>query len=118
MWSVTALIEIPVFLLSGKLLTRFGPERLLAFAGFFATVRIALFVLAPTLWTMLAAHALDGFAFPLMLVSTILIVFDLVPEQLKTTGQTVYAAVGQTLPRLVGGLAGGRILDLASPATL
>ncbi len=117
-WSLTALIEIPVFIGASFLLARFGPAKLLVFSAVFTSARIFLFVAAPTPETMLMAHALEGFAFPLMLVSTILIVFELVPEHLRTTGQTLYGAVGQTLPRLVGGLAGGRILDLASASTL
>lgn len=117
-WSLTAIIEIPMFLASGYFLRRFGPERLLVFSAFYSAIRIFVFNAAATPGLMVFTHALDGIAFPLMIVSAILIVFDLVPDDLKTTGQTTYAAAANTLPRLIGALLGGRILDIAGPSTL
>ncbi len=117
-WSLTAVIEIPVFLASAYFLRRFGPERLLVFSAFYSAIRLFAFNAAPTPMLMVITHSLDGIAFPLMLVSAILIVFDMVPEDLKTTGQTPYAAVANTLPRLLGSLIGGRLLDLAGASTL
>lgn len=111
-WSITALIEIPVFFLLGRLLRRISPVLVLALGGFITTVRLACFVAAPTPLLMLLAQNIDGIAFPLLLIPGVLIVHELVPPRWQTTGQTIYAAVGSTLPRVIGGVWGGRIIDL------
>lgn len=110
-WSFTAVVEIPVFFLSTRLLENYEPEKLLAAAGFITTVRLGLFSITHEPWLMVFTHAIDGLAFPLIMVSLVLVVDKLVPAELRTTGLTVQAAVSITLPRLLGSLLGGRIYD-------
>ena len=110
-WSFTAIVEIPVFFISTRLLQNYEPEKLLAAAGFITTLRLGLFSISRDPWLMVFTHAIDGLAFPLIMVSLVLIVDKLVPTELRTTGLTVQAAVSITLPRLLGGLLGGRIYD-------
>lgn len=117
-WSITAMVEIPIFFLSATLLNRHSPVLVLALGAFMSFVRITAFTLAPTPYLMLAAHALDGLAFPLIIIPGILVVNRLVPERFRTTGQTVYATASATLPRIMGGLIGGTLLDTMGWASL
>lgn len=117
-WSFTALVEIPVFLSTRKFLARFGPVRLLSVGGIVTALRIFVFTAAESPWAMVAAQAIDGLAFPLTLVSIILLVDSLVPDQFKTTGQTIFAVAGSALPRFVGGTVGGQLFDLLGHSTL
>jgi len=111
-WGLTATIEIPVFFLSSKLLHKYAPEQLLIVAASVTTLRLVLLALIKAPALLVVIHAIDGMTFPLVLVSLTLIVYKLIPDQYKTTGLTVYFAFAQTLPRLIGGLAGGRIFDV------
>ena len=101
-WSFTAIVEIPVFFISTRLLQNYEPEKLLAAAGFITTLRLGLFSVSHDPWLMVFTHAIDGLAFPLIMVSLVLIVDKLVPTELRTTGLTVQSAVSITLPRLLG----------------
>lgn len=110
-WSLTALVEIPVFALTAKLLRRHRPEQLLVTAGLINTLRMILFAFTPNPSLLVLIHAIEGLAFPLTTVSLVLLVDELVEPSFKTTGFTLQAAVAFTLPRFLGSIWGGRIMD-------
>lgn len=117
-WSITALIEVPVFLVTTRLLRKHTPEKLLTWAAIINTLRLALFGLTQNPLLMILIHALKGFAFATILVSLVLIVDRLIPKEYHATGFTVHTALAVTLPQLLGGLVGGQIYDLLGGAGL
>jgi PPP family 3-phenylpropionic acid transporter len=111
-WGFTALVEIPIFAVTAKLLRRRRPEQLIVTAGVINTLRMLLFAFTPNPWLLVAIHAMEGLAFPLITVSVVLLVDELVEPAFKTTGFTLQAACAYTLPRFLGSIWGGRIMDL------
>ena len=63
-------------------------------------------------------HCIEGLAFPLTTVAFVLLVDELVEPAFKTTGFTLQSAVTYTLPRFLGGIWGGAILDRLGGAGL
>lgn len=112
-WSTTALVEIPVFIGTIRLLDRFRPERLLIWAGLLTAFRLALFAFSFHPLLMLLVHALKGFTFASILTALVLVVDRLIPEEYHATGFTLNTAFSVTLPQLLGGLLGGQIYDLS-----
>ncbi len=111
-WGGTALVEIPVFAITAKLLRRHRPEQLLITAGLINTLRMFLFAFTPNPWLLVFIHAIEGLAFPLITVGLVLLIDELVKPEFKTTGFTLQAACSHTLPRFLGSVWGGRIMDL------
>ncbi|MCK9525091.1 MAG: MFS transporter [Limnochordia bacterium] len=117
-WSSTALVEIPVFLVTIRLLERLSAERLVIWAGFLTTLRMAIFAFSFDPLLMLLVHGLKGVTFATILVALVLIVDRLVPEEYHATGFTLNTAVTVTLPQLLGGLLGGRLYDASGGTAL
>lgn len=117
-WSFTALVEIPVFAITRKLLRRYKPEQLVITAGLIQTLRMFLFAITPNPWMLVLIHCIEGLAFPLTTVAFVLLVDELVEPAFKTTGFTLQSAVTYTLPRFLGGIWGGAILDRLGGAGL
>lgn len=111
-WGITALVEIPIFAITAKLLRHRRPEQLLMAAGMINTLRMALFAFTPNPWLLVLIHAIEGLAFPLITVSVVLLVDELVEPGFKTTGFTLQAACAYTLPRFLGSVWGGQVMDL------
>lgn len=111
-WGITALVEIPFFALTPKLLRRWRPEQLLIAAGAINALRMIAFAFTPNPWLLILIHTLDGVAFPLTTVSVVLLVDNLVEPAFRTTGFTLQSACAHTLPRFLGSISGGRIMDL------
>lgn len=110
-WSFTALVEIPVFAITRKLLRRYRPEQLVTAAGLIQTLRMFLFAITPNPWMLVLIHCIEGLAFPLTTVAFVLLVDELVKPAFRTTGFTLQSAFTYTLPRFLGGIWGGALLD-------
>ena len=110
-WGGTALVEIPVFAITAKLLRRHRPEQLLITAGLINTLRMFLFAFTPNPWLLVFIHAIEGLAFPLITVGLVLLIDELVKPEFKTTGFTLQAACSHT-SAVLGQRLGGRIMDL------
>jgi MFS family permease len=116
--GLQAVAETPVMRLS-PWLARFGSDR-----AWYAVGSIVL-ALAFAAWAFLdepVAIALvklvAGVGFALAYVGSVLIVDDLVPEALRSTGQGLARAVCFGLAPILGSLVGGVVYDVGGPATL
>ncbi|MDI9484332.1 MAG: MFS transporter [Bacillota bacterium] len=110
-WSSTALVEIPVFLMTIRLLERYSAERLVIWSGVLTVLRLVLFAFSYNPLLMLLVHGIKGITTAAILVSVVLIVDRLVPEEYHATGFTLNTAFTATLPQFLAGLIGGRIYD-------
>lgn len=111
-WSITAIVELPVYFRSEGFITRFSPERVLIGIGLFKAVRFALFAISYHPIAMLIVHATVGIGYALLTAALIILVDQIIPTEYHATGFTLYVAFTTTLPHLVGGLLGGKIYDL------
>ena len=111
-WSSTALVEIPIFLMTIRLVERFSAERLVVWSGFLIVLRLVLFAFTYDPLLMLLVHGIKGITTAAVLASVVLIVDRLVPEEYHATGFTLNTAFTATLPQFLAGLMGGRIYDV------
>lgn len=109
--SYVALLEIPM-LIAAQPLRRWVPLHILALAGgvCYILTGILLGLCAESLVAVIIIETFHGLGSGLLIASCANYVFNLVPENLKATGQSLYVAAA-SLAGIVGNLAGGAIID-------
>lgn len=115
-FMIAALIEIPLFRLSGSLLRKVGPGTLIVISAFTYTAKWFILALGPPLWVVFAVQLLDGIAYTFMTVGAVELIQVIGTPGLKSTGQSLYSAVNWSLSGIVGSLGGGYLFDHIGPA--
>ncbi|MHA6482521.1 MFS transporter [Paenibacillus sp. strain BS8-2] len=111
-FAIAALIEVPLFWVSGRLGERFGRSRLLAVAAaLYASKYIVLF-LTSNVYVTLATQLLDGIAFAFFAGVAVELVNMLASDKTKATLQTIYAAIIWGLGGIAGNLIGGQVVEM------
>ncbi len=107
MHSIKAFLEVPFFFFGKKLLERFGCVRIIIAAAFLYMIQQLLLACAVTPAQVILAQTLNGPAYSLYLISTLQYIFNLAPDDLKATAQTMASALGGSLSSIVGNYGGG-----------
>ena len=116
-FTIAAIVEIPLFWLSVKLIRRIGLFPMLILGTLAYAVKYIAMGFAPPLGVVLSLQALDGLAFAFYFSSVVEIVNLMAPKNAKATAQTMFAAAGG-LAGIVGNVAGGLIVDHQGPQFL
>lgn len=109
--TVSAICELPFMILSGYLLKRFGYFHILALCAMAACLRWFVISLEPTFGVLLASQMLHGITFGLYTAASISFIYEMSPDSLKTTGQTMLALISFNLSSLLASNGGGWIID-------
>jgi len=116
--GVSAFLEIPFMRSSGSLISRFGTRRLFAAGG-------AVYVLASLGWSVVATPAAVtairigvGVGFGLVYVSVVVMTGTLVPDRLRSTGQTLAQMCTAALAPILGSVIGGWVYQHVGPSEL
>ncbi len=109
--SVSAVSEMPLFLLSVWYLKRFQPRGLLLFAATFYVLRIFLLFQAASPQMVIAAGALQSLSFGVFLPTMVYYVKQIAPVGLKTTAQTIATGSYFGIGGVLGSVLGGRTID-------
>jgi MFS transporter, PPP family, 3-phenylpropionic acid transporter len=116
-FSIGAIAELPIMFYSGKLISRFGTRRLLI-ASFVAYIlRLLLYAFMPAAWWVIPISLLNSVSFGLFLIASVVYINQQVPENLKTTGQSLLRSVGY-LSSIVGAPLSGLMFDRLGPSRL
>jgi PPP family 3-phenylpropionic acid transporter len=110
-WAISALPEIPLMVLAGKLSDRIGRIPLLI-AGFACSSTMAFvfaFIDEPVL--AVAFMSLSGVSYALTYISSIGFLADVAPRDKQATAQGVFSIITTQMPRVAGPFAGGLIID-------
>lgn len=110
--TVSAFSELPVFILTPKLISKFGSKKLMMFALSVYAVRLFLYSIIKNPYIILFVQLSNGLCFPPLIAASVNIVNDLAPEKLKSTAQYIFNLVYRTLVAILGNLIGGRLYDL------
>ncbi|MDA8234626.1 MAG: major facilitator superfamily domain-containing protein 6 [Clostridia bacterium] len=110
-WFIAAISEIPVFLYSRTLLLRFGSRKLLVFAGLIFSLRWFFFSLVQSPVQIIFFQVLQSLSFGVFYFSAVNYVNHIVPSQLRSTGQSLFAALGFGLGATLGNFLGGMMVD-------
>ncbi len=110
-WALSAISEIPVMILSGKVINKIGSKGLLVIAFILFAVRWMLFSFIHAPFLALVVQLLHGPSFASFLVGSVTYIHERTPEGLNTTALSIFNIVTYGLGTMVGSLLGGALLD-------
>lgn len=102
-----AAAEVPCLLFMGRLIRRFGVQRILICAGLVTAVRWLLLFLLKDPAAIILANALHGFGFTAFSYGIITYIGEHVPKDLRATGQSLNSLVSNVFSRVIFGYVGG-----------
>lgn len=107
LWSLGALIEVPLMFAFPAIARRFGAERLLVFGALAFAARSAGWALTPDPILIVAIAPLGGIGFALFYVGTVAYVSAAVPASVQATAQGLFSGTAFSLGSILGSLLGG-----------
>lgn len=110
-WSLSAISEVPVMILSGKVINKIGSKGLLAIAFITFAVRWLLFSFIHVPFLALVVQLLHGPSFASFLVGSVTYIQERTPEGLNTTALSIFNTVTYGLGSIGGSLLGGVLFD-------
>ncbi|HYF63544.1 MAG TPA: MFS transporter, partial [Herpetosiphonaceae bacterium] len=109
--ALGAISELPVLFFGAVLLKRYGSLRMLIFALGLYCVRFGLCLLVPSAAWLLPLQLLHGLTFGMQLMASVTLAYELAGPERAATAQGLTGAVSYGLGAIIGGLAGGTLLD-------
>lgn len=113
-----ALSEIPIFYLSGRLINRFGPARMLLLSGSIFAFRWAITAMNPPTWGLVILQWLHGPSFGLGLASGVNLAAEVSQPTNRVAAQSLYSATSTGLAPLLGSVVGGYVFEWLGPIHL
>lgn len=112
-WCMTlaALGEVPVFLYASRIFNKFKPMHLLVIASLTGALRWYLYTVVQNPYIVLILQPMHAVNFGCYYLGAVHFVDAETPREWKTTGQTIFWAVGYGLSAISGNLVGGFILQ-------
>lgn len=117
-WGLAAITEVPVWLVLNKVTKRVGPLPMLAFSGLMYALRWFLFSTATGPGLVLFYQVLQGLSFAIYMPTAVTLVGEMMPEDLRTSGQALLVMVNGGIATVAGNLAAGYIVDHSSTSFL
>jgi PPP family 3-phenylpropionic acid transporter len=114
-WMFASLSEVPIFAVSVFLFRKYHPILLITIATILYTFRWVAYgyIKDPTIISVL--QVTQGVTFALFFVASMEYISLIVPDEVKATSQTTFAAVFGGIGGIIGSLAGGMLLDRLTP---
>ncbi len=109
--TIGGLSEILVYFFLGRRRMELSPPLLLILCAFFSTVRWILYPYAQAILSIFIIQILHGLTFGLFYIAGVIYTCHLLPEELVTTGQTLFWAIAFGLCCVSGSLLGGFLYD-------
>jgi len=111
LWAIGSMAEIPLVIFSGALIGRFGIRVLLIASLAAVSLRLALFVLAPSVLVVGFAQLLHAFTFGTFHTAAVAYVNGRVAPARRGMGMAIYNSVGGGLPTFLAAVLGGYVLE-------
>ncbi len=111
LWAIGPLAEIPTIWFSGPLIRRWGIRGMLAVALAAISIRLALFVVVPSIAVLALTQLLHAFTFGTFHTTAITYVNAKIGHERRGMGMALYNAVGVGLATFLASTAGGYILE-------
>lgn len=111
MWFIIAISELPLFFCGQKFVKRYGELNIYLLATVLYIVRYLLSSFSSNYITAIIVQAMQGITFPLLIVSTFEYLNKILPPKMRTSGMTLYTAVGTGLGAFIGNITGGILLE-------
>jgi MFS transporter, PPP family, 3-phenylpropionic acid transporter len=111
MWALSALSEIPLMILSGKIVSRLGPMRAIAIGSAAIALRLAIYALFPSPAGIVAAQLLHSVCYGLFYPAGVAFVALMAPPERRAQGMAAFVALGIGLPTFLGSALGGVVVQ-------
>jgi MFS transporter, PPP family, 3-phenylpropionic acid transporter len=111
MWALAAAAEIPLMLLSGRIVARLGPMRATMLGTGAIALRLAIYALFPSPAGVVAAQLLHSLCFGLLHPAGVAFVTLTVPPGRRAQAMAAYMGLGVGLPSFAGSALGGIVLQ-------
>ncbi|MFY9176047.1 MAG: MFS transporter [Caldicoprobacterales bacterium] len=109
--AVMAFSEIPLFLMSYKLLKRYKPIHLILISSLFFLLRQIAYLTATSPEQVILAQLLHGPSFALFLNGAVYYIDSLAPDELKSTAQTLATSLYGGVSGILANYGGGWVID-------
>ena len=100
-WGMQSLMEIPILLVGDKLMKKYDPANLMLGASVLFGVRFIVYSLIQNPWWMIAAAVFQMVTFPIIIISSKLMIDEIISEKLKSSGQMAAMSVYMGISLLV-----------------
>jgi MFS transporter, PPP family, 3-phenylpropionic acid transporter len=110
-WAIGAMAEIATMAFSGRLMARWGIRAMLTVSLAAISVRLCLFVVAPSLAVLAAAQLLHAFTFGTFHTAAMAYVSGATGQERRGAGTAIYNALGIGLPSFLAGVIGGSVIE-------
>lgn len=117
-YAMAALSEMPFFFMSGRLIARFGAERIFLLATGVFILRWLTLGFGPATWVIVLVQLFSGMSFGLSYAAGIAIARQASDETNHATAQTVFSAVNSGIASIIGSAVGGVILQQLGPKAI
>lgn len=117
-YAAGALTELPLFFLSGRLMERFGPERIFVFGSIVFSLRWLTLMFAPPTWVIILLQLTHGMSFGLTFAAGVTMAARVSEADNRVTAQTLYGAVNGGLSVILGSLSAGWLMSHIGPRGL
>jgi MFS transporter, PPP family, 3-phenylpropionic acid transporter len=112
MMFACSVAEIPCLMVIGRMIRRFGIQRVLICAGLATSIRWFLLFLLHDPILIIAANLLHGFGFTAFSYGLVTYINEHVPRGLRATSQSMNALIGTVCSRVIFGYLGGLASEL------
>ena len=110
-WALAAMMEVPVWLVLGRVTDRFGAAPLMTFGALAYGVRYFLTGMVTSPTVLLGLQLSQGLTMAVYFPTSVVFMGELMPKELRTSGQALLSLVNGGLATVVGNLAAGWIVD-------
>ncbi len=109
--AVSAFSEVPILLISSRLIRRFKPQALMLAGLLVYIFRLCIYSIAWSPGIIIFVQAFQGLSFALFLSGSIYYIDSLAPAELKSTAQTVATAIYGGLSGIIGNFVTGLMIS-------
>lgn len=116
-WTISGLIEIPIYIYGSFFLRKLGPYKLLCMAAFATMLQFILFGLSNDVWMMVLLSGFQIITGPMMMLASRILIYEFSSEKLKSTGLLLALSIYSGLSALLMPSIGGTITNYFSANT-
>lgn len=117
-WALAAFSEVPIFYYVSKKIAKYKDLMLLGIVAFFYSIRWVLYSIVVDPWMIVGLQISQGITFGLFWLVAMQMTVRIVPDHLRSTGQSMLTSISFGLGGALGGTTGGWILDWQGSSTL
>jgi len=111
LYAIAAATELPFFIFSSRWIEKYGFNIILAVAAFVGAIRWLVLSLEPSYTILLLNQLLNGVTYALFYAAGVNFAYEISPQNVKTTAQTVFTVVYLNIANLFASNGGGWLID-------